>query len=82
MVPEDRCLTAGRDRTFDVPVDEDASGAVAGVPSVKMFWSYVRKCVQSDATAVDPAPQTLGLRASKVALAMLIAMVWAVSLLR
>ena len=34
-----------------------------------MFWSNAPKCVESDATAVEPAPHTVCARAAKVALA-------------
>jgi hypothetical protein len=34
-----------------------------------MYWSNAPKCVESRATAVDPAPQTVCARAAKVALA-------------
>ena len=37
---------------------------------MKMFWSNAPKWVESDATAVEPAPQMDRVRAAKVALAM------------
>lgn len=35
-----------------------------------MFWSNAVKCVESDATAVEPSPHNQDWRAAKVALAM------------
>ncbi len=46
---------------------------------MKMFWSNAPKCVESDATAVEPAPQMAWCRAAKVALAISTAMARAVS---
>ena len=40
---------------------------------MKMFWSNAPKCVESEATAVEPAPQTVCARAAKVALAISVA---------
>jgi hypothetical protein len=34
-----------------------------------MFWSNAPKCVESEATTVEPAPHTVWARAAKVALA-------------
>ncbi len=50
--------------------------------SVKMFWSNAPKWVESEATAVDPAPQTAWARAANVALAISTAMARATSAVR
>jgi len=48
-----------------------------------MFWSSGdRKCVESDAAAVDPSPQTTCWRTANVAFAIPIAADWAVSRVR
>ncbi len=47
-----------------------------------MFWSKAPKCVESEATALDPAPQIVCAREAKVALAISTAMVRATSALR
>ncbi len=44
-----------------------------------MFWSYAPKCVESLATAVEPAPQTCSERTAKVALAISTAIARALS---
>jgi hypothetical protein len=49
---------------------------------VNRFWSNAPKCVESDATAVDPAPQMPYARAVKVALAICTAMARATSAVR
>nr|WP_261566649.1 hypothetical protein [Frankia gtarii] len=49
---------------------------------MKMFWSNAPKCVESLATAVDPAPQTCCVRAVNVALAISTATVRASSAVR
>lgn len=38
---------------------------------MKMFWSKAEKCVESEATAVVPSPQSATCREAKVALAMI-----------
>lgn len=49
---------------------------------MKMFWSQDRKWVESDATAVDPAPHRDSRRMAKVAFAISIATWWAASRVR
>lgn len=49
---------------------------------MKMFWSNAPKCVESLATAVEPAPQTVCARAAKVALAISVAIACVTSALR
>jgi hypothetical protein len=40
---------------------------------VNRFWYQERKCVESEATAVDPAPHSPSSRTTKVALAISVA---------
>ncbi len=47
-----------------------------------MFWSHDPKCVESDATAVEPSPHTLARRTRKVALAISIPICRAASAVR
>ncbi len=49
---------------------------------MNMFWSHDPKCVESDATAVEPSPHRLVRRMRNVALVISIAMRRAASTLR